>query len=142
MNCETCQAELIDFEHGELPAQRRAEIARHLASCPVCAVESCRLRADLEGIVAAYDEAPSPGVRERLRERVEAAVRPRWWTRLAETLRRPVPAYAAAGVAAVPLLVWGALSASESTEPPRPPSPAAITDYDGVSNGVNAPGVL
>jgi anti-sigma factor RsiW len=142
MNCETCQSELIDFEHGELSPQRRAEVAQHLAGCPDCALESCRLRADLEGIIEAYAEAPSPDVRDRLRDRVEVAVRPRWWTRMLDVVRQPVPAYAAVAVAVAPLLVWGALSLKDSTKPVHPPSPPAITDYDGVANGINAPGVL
>ena len=142
MNCETCQAELIDYEHGELSLARRSEVARHLAECPVCALESCRLRADLEGIVDAYSEAPSSGVRQLLRQRVEAAVRPSWWARLADVLRRPIPVYAAAGVAVVPLAVWGALSLPRSAERTTTPSPPTVTDYDGATTRLNAPGVL
>jgi anti-sigma factor RsiW len=143
MNCGDCQSMLIAFEHDELEPGERAEVATHLGQCSACAVESCRLRADLEGVVAAYAERPDPRVRAALRRKVEQAVRPRWWTGAVRVLQRPVPIYLAAAAGAVPLLLWGLATWAMSTEPPRPtPMPPTIVDYDGATTRAATPHVL
>lgn len=133
MNCNDCQDRLIDFAHDEIVGAAREPIAAHLAQCPDCALEYCRLQADLHGISAAHDEeAPRPHVRAALRARVAAAIAPPWWQRVARSLRRPIPMYGAVLAAAVPLAVWIATSLEQSPPMPAPvrASEPTITHYD------------
>ena len=50
MNCQQCDEQLIDYVVAELAPDARSAVAAHLAECPTCALASCRLRADLEGV--------------------------------------------------------------------------------------------
>ncbi len=133
MNCEDCQQQLIDYVHDELDAGNGEVIAVHLAQCSSCALEYCRLRADVEGIARAYCESPSPIVREALRERVNREFAPSLLRRIARVLTRPVPVYGAAVAAVLPVLVWIASDVLRETPSPTPSAverPAKITDYD------------
>jgi anti-sigma factor RsiW len=133
MNCDDCQDGLIDFAHHELAGEARTRIAEHLTHCAECALEYCRLQADLHGIVIAHDDdAPGDHVRAALRARVAAAITPPWWRRLAAPLRRPIPMYGAVLAAAVPLAVWIATALGRPEPRPTPPasSPPTITHYD------------
>lgn len=114
VTCEHCERSLIDFIHDELEASDHVVVARHLASCSSCALASCRLRADLEGIAAVADEAPGAHVRAQLRARVvtEFTPRPGLVDRLRRVWSRPIPAWQALGLAAAPAVVlslvwWG-----------------------------------
>jgi anti-sigma factor RsiW len=133
VNCEHCQEQLIDYVHDELGAEAGKAIAVHLAQCSSCALEYCRLRADVEGIARAYCESPSPVVREALRDRVHREFAPSLLGRLARVLKRPVPVYGAAVAAVLPVLVWIATDVvrDERTHAPSAVErPAKITDYD------------
>ena len=106
MPCEHCESLLLEHAHGELAPAEHAEVSRHLAACPTCALASCRLRADLEGLLQATSEAPPPAVRARLRAAVERSFRPSWTRRTRAALARPVPAYAALAALLVPAALW------------------------------------
>lgn len=134
MSCEHCQDHLIDFAHRELDDAAYAAIAGHLAQCPECALEYCRLQADLQGIAAAHtDDAPRPEVAAALRERVAVAMTPPLWRRWTSPLLRPIPIYGAVLAAALPLVVWLAV-ALRASQPPSPPTAVSndptITHYD------------
>jgi anti-sigma factor RsiW len=133
MICDHCQDHLIDYAHRELDAATHASVAGHLAQCAGCALEYCRLLADLEGIAAVHtDDAPGPHVAAALREKVAAAVAPSLPRRVLSSLRRPVPMYGAVLAAAVPIAIWLATSLGRaSTSPPSPVTgDPAITHYD------------
>lgn len=133
MNCDDCQDMLIDFAHRELDGEVHTRIAAHLTQCADCALEYCRLQADLHGIAVAHDDdAPGPHVRAALRARVAAAIAPSWWRRVAAPLRRPIPMYGALLAAAVPLAVWIATALGRPQPRPTPPASSAptITHYD------------
>jgi anti-sigma factor RsiW len=129
---------LVDHAHRELEPDLQVEVARHLTQCPTCAVEFCRLQADLEGILDAHYEMPPPRVKSALRRRVAAELAPPWWRRVATTLRRPVPMYGAVLAALVPAVLWflsaGPIVATRDAElaPSRASAagPARVTDYD------------
>lgn len=106
MNCEHCESLLIDHAHAELAPDERGAVTRHLAGCPACALAHCRLRADLDGVLLAAREAPSPGLRARLRAEVERSFRPTWRRRVQAALARPVPAYAVLAALVVPAALW------------------------------------
>lgn len=135
MDCPDCEPKLIDYASHELPEDERIEVARHLTGCGRCAVEYCRLQADLEGIAEAHAEAPRPGVFEALRREVAREHRPRWWTRSLRVLARPVPMYGAVLVSLIPAALWWAAthrgpdSATEPTTTAAPSTPT-LTDYD------------
>ena len=132
MNCQQCQEDLIGYVHEELEAPVRDSISLHLAQCSDCALEFCRLRADVEGIVRAYEEAPSSKTSQDLRRRVQERFAPAWWQRLGRAIRQPVPIYAVAAAAAVPFLVWFAAETADE-RPAATQRPAAIDQYDATS---------
>lgn len=139
MNCAEVGERLIDHAHDELPPDATAAVGRHLAECPSCALEYCRLRADLSGILEAHAEAPRARVFHQLRRRVAQEVRPPLGARVSRFLLRPVPAYGAFLFALVPAGLWvlsavarpdrDGPAATESTTPTSLPSPT-ISDYD------------
>lgn len=128
MRCDDCEALLIDHAHGELDPPTRAEVTRHLAGCPGCALAFCRLRADLDGVLAATAEAPPPAVRARLRAEVERSFRPSWRRRAWAAFARPVPAYALLVALALPAAAW--LVAGRVSERPTPSGPPRVRGYD------------
>ena len=106
MHCEHCESLLIDHAHAELDPAEHAEVTRHLAGCPSCALASCRLRADLEGLLQAASEPAPAALRARLRAEVARSFRPSWPRRALAALARPVPAYALLAALALPGLLW------------------------------------
>lgn len=141
MDCRHCTDHLIDYASHELAAPKRAEVARHLGECSACALEFCRLSADLEGLTEAHCETPRPEVFAALRRRVAEQVRPGPMTRAARwlpsILSRPIPMYGALLLATVPAGLWLAtrmLSPSPSPapalDPTRAVAPVVLTDYD------------
>jgi anti-sigma factor RsiW len=139
MSCDDCQDHLIDFAHRELDEPTHRTVASHLAQCADCALEYCRLQADMQGIASAHtDDAPSSHVAAALREKVAAAVAPSFGRRALSSLRRPVPMYGALLAASVPLAMWFAawlaMAPGDSAHPTNPPAPRlgdpAITHYD------------
>ncbi len=139
MHCPDCESCLIDYASHELPEQERAEVAGHLATCSGCALEYCRLQADLEGIVEAHAEVPSARAYRKLRRAVAEEYGASWRSRARGFFVRPVPMYGAVLAGLVPIAVWAALAFGLVAErtPPRTPSPAApdatLINYDATS---------
>ena len=134
MNCEDCKPHLIDHAFDELPAQTAQPVARHLAECADCALEFCRLRADLDGVAEAYQESPQPKVAQQLRARVQTEFAPPWWRRMLAPLRRPIPVYGALAAAVVPVAIWIGIDSvprRAATEQPTRERPVLIDAYDG-----------
>lgn len=133
MTCQECQDALIDYHYGELDPERRARTAEHLGGCSLCAMEYCRLDADLSGVTACVDDAPRPEVQAALRAKVRATFRPPWWRRVLSWSAAPIPAYQTAllllvSLALTVLLVFprGGLEKPPATRPSRP----AVTVLD------------
>ena len=136
MHCPDCEPRLIDYACHELPDEERAAVAGHLASCSGCALEYCRLQADLEGIVDAHTEAPRVRVYHQLRREVAQEFGPSRWVRTRRLLLRPVPMYGAVLVSLIPAVLWVLTAVRTSpvhpgSEPASPSPPqATLTDYD------------
>jgi anti-sigma factor RsiW len=132
MNCQQCDERLIDYVVAELAPDERAAVARHLAGCPTCAVASCRLRADLDGVAQAAAMSPPPALRARVRAAAAASFRPPWWRRTLASGLRPVPAYGLAVASLLPVIVWASVHAwADRTDHPTPTSrPVVVADYD------------
>ncbi len=78
MNCDTCGERLDEYLAAELPADARAEIEGHLATCAACRaeLEACRRIAESLGQMA--HPAPGAGVCLRVSEAIHAGTgRPR-----------------------------------------------------------------
>ena len=143
MNCDDCQALLVEHLHRELRADHHESVDAHLATCGDCARAACRLRAELDDIAAAHFEEPPAALREALRSQVEVHFRPPWWKRGLSLLRRPVPAYGAVTLALVmPLLLLASPLASSlrdepsnsSSDPSRPSGEIRVKRYDASSS--------
>lgn len=132
MDCERCESLLIDHAHAELAPDAHADVTRHLAACPTCALASCRLRADLDGVLQAAAEAPRAALRLRLREEVARSFRPPWWRRGLALLARPVPAYAVAVALLLPAALWLARGRDATPSARREPPPR-LHGYDAVA---------
>ena len=133
MDCPECEPRLIDYASHELPEDERVGVARHLAGCPRCALEYCRLQADLEGIAEAHAESPRPEVFAALRREVARGFRPAWWTRTWRVLARPVPMYGALLVALVPAALWLLVTVRPSpAEPPVHPEEHLLEHVVGI----------
>lgn len=126
-SCDPCRELLIDYYYRELPAQQRDEVTRHLTTCSGCAVEYCRLQADLSGVGEALERAPRPRVQARLRQRVAQEFAPPTWQRVARWLVLPVPAYQTVLLVAALLLLWALLGPARPGAGPggRPPEATA-----------------
>jgi anti-sigma factor RsiW len=115
MNCEDVLASLIDHYYSDLAARERAETAIHLSGCSSCALEYCRLDADLSGLGEMLAEAPRPEVKQALRQKVQQTFPKPWWRDLERWLRFPVPAYQAALALSAFLLAWMLLASDGRT---------------------------
>lgn len=150
MHCPDCEPRLIDYASHELPEQERAAVAGHLASCSGCALEYCRLQADLEGIVEAHSETPRAPVYRQLRRQVAREFGPSRWERARGLLLRPVPMYGVVLASLVPAVLW-AFTAARSlpsrphagASPPTTTTPSAtLTDYGATEPPPGHRGVL
>jgi hypothetical protein len=107
MHCEDIQLDLIAYQQGGLPPERRAAIETHLASCQLCAEEATAMndigRLLSKGLKEWADQGTCPpGVMARLELSLRAERRP-WYQRW--------PAYAGiVAAAAVFLVVFAARS--------------------------------
>jgi anti-sigma factor RsiW len=143
MHCPDCESQLIDYACHELPDSERAAMAGHLAQCSGCALEYCRLQADLEGITEANTQAPRARVFHQLRRELAREYGASWWARARGLFVRPVPIYGAVLVSMVPVALWvfsvalavpslptttSSPGTPSSTAPGTPPS-ATLTDY-------------
>jgi anti-sigma factor RsiW len=136
MNCAEAQELLIDHAHDELVGDKRLTIVRHLAGCRDCALEYCRLQADLRGVAEAHVEAPRARVFHQLRRRVAAEHARGWWSGASRVLTRPVPIYKAMLAGLVPVGVWFVIAIASNPRGPddRSPvdasAPPSLIDYD------------
>lgn len=105
MNCDDYRALLTDHAYGELGPAERGPLSSHLARCSACALEYCRLLADLDGIQASLEDPPV-ALGRKVRAALERELRPRGIRRISSALRRPIPAYALAAALLLPLALW------------------------------------
>jgi anti-sigma factor RsiW len=125
MTCEEYGENLIDYHYDELEPAARREVATHLASCGRCALEYCRLQADLSGLWDPEEGSPRPAVHARLEARVAREFGAPWWHRLLRVGTFPIPAYQVVLALALFVLAWGIWRAPQ-TPAPAPPGPAAL----------------
>jgi anti-sigma factor RsiW len=123
MNCDDPRALLIHHAYAELGPSERAPLLRHLARCPACALEYCRLLADLDGVQALLEEPPA-ALGRQLRAALERELRPRGIRRVVAAVRRPIPAYALAAALLLPIALW---SRDESADASGRPSAGSST---------------
>lgn len=140
MNCERIETQLIAYLDGRAPEAERREVETHLAACA-----ACRTRAEEFGRVwNVLDEAPtvepSLGFDARLRQRIAAEPRPRWYAVFV-----PVPRFALALALLLVLSVW--ISSTPTAPPEIAKGPSAqdeefkmienlqvLEDYDVLAN--------
>jgi anti-sigma factor RsiW len=115
MTCEDVVEKLIDYRHRELPRAECESIAGHLSECAACALEYCRLDADLSGIARALEEQPRAEVHATLRRRVAVELGAR--SRISSMLTRPIPIYQAALVAIAAAGVYLLLTVARTNTP-------------------------
>ena len=60
MNCQDCDARLVDFVYGELPDEEHPDLEAHLEQCPDCAAAAKQMRQTTEALNTAAGE-PVPG---------------------------------------------------------------------------------
>lgn len=126
MNCGEIIDRLIDYRHRELERAECEAIAAHLGACPGCALEYCRLDADLSGIARALEVEPRVEVRAALRKKVARELARSPWSRLTAAISKPIPIYQAALVAAVVAVLWLLFSVAR----PAPSSTVVLDRYD------------
>jgi anti-sigma factor RsiW len=142
VNCEKLETVAIEYLDGALQAVQRAELERHLATCPDC-------QARLEGfrsvarVLETWD-APevSPWFNARLRRRIAEWEGSSWnWRAVSQALLRPSYVVALAMVLMVgSLAVWNAAPAykAPSTAPaqahPVDDVARVAEDYDLLAN--------
>jgi anti-sigma factor RsiW len=139
MNCDDQRALLIHHAYAELGPSERASLSRHLARCSACALEYCRLLADIDGIQASLEEPPA-ALGRQVRAALERELRPRGMRRIAVALRRPIPAYALGAALLLPIALWGRPVDRESGNPSdADPSPPAASANVPAPGGPHAP---
>jgi anti-sigma factor RsiW len=101
MNCERIGSSLIPYLDGRASTSERRKVEEHLAACA-----ACRTRAEeYRRLSIVLDEAPamepSLGFNARLRQRIAAEPKPRWWGWIA-----PSPRLAFSVAMLVALSLW------------------------------------
>jgi len=132
LTCERSRELLVDHYYGELAPSERREMAAHLTSCAACALEYCRLDADLGGLTELLGEEPRPEVESRLRRAVEREFRPGLWRRLWRVGLFPVPAYQTALLVVALLVALALLVGQQGREraAEHGPAPRTTTLFD------------
>jgi len=108
-SCEELEHELTAFVDGELPAERRKVIEKHLTICPTCRKETDELEKTTLFLKDVYSSDEGPAVDlSGLWEKIESQIdfRPTIWQRLKERFQKPIvwiPATVA--TAAIALLI-------------------------------------
>jgi anti-sigma factor RsiW len=101
--CDTDRTWISAYLDGELAADDRQPLERHLASCAECAEELASLRGSLRLLRALLPEEPPAELRPQIMAAI-AAMRPAPWNRLAALFQWPAPvarwSLAGAGLAA------------------------------------------
>lgn len=131
MNHEECLDALHDHHFGELDRVTDDHVRAHLAECSDCALEYCRLRADLDRLGALQTARPSAAVRATLRARVEAEFTPTLYDRIRAFFAAPVPIYQPAMVLALVVAVVAVAWPSDSTTSVPTSNPTVVDDFDG-----------
>jgi anti-sigma factor RsiW len=118
--------ELAAYAAGDVAADERARIERHLADCVECRDTVAEFRALLDELAATIPAPPDVAwarYRAEVRARLDAHRRSAWRARWL----RPVPAAAAAAVAAaLVIIVYAALPSGRSSD-------LAGIEYDGLA---------
>jgi anti-sigma factor RsiW len=127
MACESVQELMVDYYYRDLSDDDRKSVAVHLSACASCAMEYCRLEADLSGLGDLLAEGPRPELKKALAVRVQKEFARPWYKRLAEILRSPLPAYQAALLVSAMAALFMLLSVAR-TAPPAPISASPVFD--------------
>jgi len=117
MDCQTAQRMYDDLVDGRLAEPLAAQLRRHLEECSDCRVQRQRAMRLQQLLAIKRYEQPPPGYFEQFvaefHRRLDAEMmRPRWWQRLAESIRvevQPVWRYGLAGACGAALalgLLW------------------------------------
>ena len=113
MTCARMETELIAYLDGRAGADERREVEAHLAVCADCGARAAEFQR-VSNLLDDYKATdPSPYFDARLRGRLAAEPRPRWWS-----LWVPQPRLALATAALLALGVW--VSAFPPDVPPTP----------------------
>jgi len=132
LTCDQCREHLIDYHYRETNGTTSRAVASHLSSCTSCAVEYCRLDADLGGIATLLEDEPGPRVLANLEREVRHAARPK--RRLFDLLQLRVPIYQPMAVLLATGAMWFFFThlalPDETDSTPSPSSAAEIRDYD------------
>jgi anti-sigma factor RsiW len=111
--------ELIDYLHGELPAEEDARILAHLRTCEVCShlyEEEARLSEMLRRYARATEREMPAGLLQSIRTQIRRDSRPAWQERLALLLR---PVVAVPVAAAIAIGIYLGLDATQHSEAPK-----------------------
>lgn len=125
MTCDEVTPSLLAWQLGASTSPEREGIEEHLKTCTACFAKFLVIKRVNED-AAAFDERPSPLVRERLRKRVKQARAPRrvtWVMGLA----------AAAALIILGVAGWRALSNGSLNTPPAAAG-HGLVDADGPAN--------
>lgn len=131
MNHETCLDALHDHHFGELARDKDDAVRAHLAECSDCALEYCRLRADLDRLGALQTARPRPSVRASLRAKVEAEFAPSFADRVRAFFAAPVPIYQPAMVLALVVAVVAVAWPAAPHPNPKTSNPTVVEEFDG-----------
>lgn len=130
MNHSDCTDALHDHHFGELDRETDERVRTHLAECGDCALEYCRLRADLERLGALHAR-PGASVRSALRAKVEAEFAPSPWSRVAAFFSVQIPIYQPALVLALVVAVVALAWPSDAPSSARTDHPTVVEEFDG-----------
>lgn len=130
MTHDECREALHDHHFGELDPEHDAAVTQHLSTCADCALEYCRLRADLEHLDALQRAKPRPAVRVALRAKVAAEFRPGLREQLASMLSARVPLYQPAFVLLL-VIALGALAWPTTKTPEHRTTQTVVEEFDG-----------
>jgi anti-sigma factor RsiW len=128
MTCDDVTPALLAWQLGACPSPERERIEEHLKGCSACFAKFLTTKRLTED-AAAFDERPSPLMKERLRARVKqraverAPRRVTWVMGLA----------AAAALIILGLAGWRALSSASLVTPPAAAG-HGLVDADGPAN--------
>ena len=84
MRCFTVRRRLLQYQDGNLAAEQRAQVERHLRDCPACAREHARLRATTDLVEALPEVDPPPDFTANVLKAIAAP------TRQADRARQPM----------------------------------------------------
>jgi anti-sigma factor RsiW len=115
MNCEDVSKELISYLDGRASSTEQQRIEEHLAGCAACQVRAEELRKVWSALEEVPAVEPSFGFDARVRQRIAAEPRPRWFTAF---VPHPRLALSAALLVALAILVARAPSRHSGTTAP------------------------